>query len=282
MTTVKELRDTLEGCGYDADDLKDMKKADLLGAVAEAQGDVEEAVTGLSEVDEAEDNSMYADGPPETDTEVAANNVSPGDPDWTQFLLSELYDDELAQTDDGDPVVKVNGLRRLTEKHLGNILDQDVGVVQAPNADNQWTATVVVAITIEKHNGNVFRMSDAADCSIINSDKKFSKFPTSMATTRAEARVLRKALKINVVSEEEMLDNDDVDFDNAGSILEPQVHMINAMCSRIGVNTREFVGLGKRKLNDIADATQREAANMIQVLNEYQQNTSKIPEEIKE
>ena len=30
MTTVKELRDVLESCGYEADDLKDMKKSDLV------------------------------------------------------------------------------------------------------------------------------------------------------------------------------------------------------------------------------------------------------------
>ena len=280
MTTVKDLREILTSCGYEEEDLQGMKKAELEEAVEEAQGQSAVAVAELSDAETVKDEmySKVEDVPTKPD-------IGPGDPDWTQFLLSELHEEELAKSEKGDTVVKVNGLRRLAEKHLGNIVDQNVQVVQCPNPDNQWTATVVVTITILSHyrNGNIeYRMSDAADCSIINSDKKFSKFPTSMATTRAEARVLRKMLKINVVSEEEVLDNDDVDFDNAGSILEPQIHMINAMCNRIGVNAHAFVAMGKRRLENIKDATQREAAQMIQLLNTYQQNLKKIPDDIKE
>lgn len=279
MTTVKELRDILVECGYSDEDLKGMKKADLVEAVAEAQGQTAEALLGIGDAVE-EPEPMYVGS---EETEEDATHVGPGDPDWTQFLLSELHEDELAQTDDGEPVVKVNGLRRLTEKHLGRIVEQNVNIVQTPNPDNQWTATSVVRVTVE-HPATMMltSISDAADCSLLNSDKKFSKFPTSMATTRAEARVLRKLLKINVVSEEEMLDNDDEDFDNPGGIQDPQIHMVNAMCTKLGINPQAFVSMGRRKLSDIAEASYREAQQMIQVLNEYQQNVDKIPVDIKE
>jgi hypothetical protein len=44
----------------------------------------------------------------------------------------------------------------------------------------------------------------AADCNINNTDAKFRNYPTAVAESRAEARCLRKALSIRILSSEEV------------------------------------------------------------------------------
>lgn len=224
---------------------------------------------------------------------------------WEEFLLSQLQPNEM---DNGYP--KVNGLRRLVETFLGEIVSSGPTEVNTIGGDRDdpgkavvtfkvsiaWTRDAALGyLNIEKGDEVVYREYRAvASAWRGNTDDKFAAYPEAIAESRAEARALRRALRISKVSSDEITNKNtamvvselmDTNKANMDKITDTQKHAINVMCERLQIDVFKFINNGLKQYGNDLDLIGRETASkMIQALNDYQ-NTSDsavtIPEHLK-
>jgi len=241
-----------------------------------------------------EDLADMADGilPPETKTneKPKANTPHYSDPGWHDYVMSHFEKGELI---DGK-YPNVNALRRLVELLLGEIaFSGPINVQQTMTPDHTGKAVVTYQVTIDWkldafYEGVVDReypqrtFTSVASSWIGNTDDMFAVFPECIAETRAEARALRRALRINVVSSDELTKKDAKiyieqqnksttgDWDENETISDAQSNTIQMMCKRLGINMHKFINSGSKTYKDINNVTKLAAAGMIKQLNRYQ------------
>jgi hypothetical protein len=189
MTTKNQLLDVLEqNHGYDREKLK----GETVGKLKELI-ELEQDTDALVEVD-IEDDIGY-----EGYKDDGTGNPGKNSPLWNDYVMSFFEPEELY---DGKP--NLDGLRRVTEMLVGEII-QNVSVVnQCPSADNGGYATATATVQIEDEKGVLKVFSGVADAHPGNLTGDFIKYPSPMAETRAESRALRKALRLRTVSSEEI------------------------------------------------------------------------------
>ena len=206
---------------------------------------------------------------PDKEMVNVANRPDITQPEWNDFIMTEFHETET----DNNGYPRVTGLRRLTEKYLGTIVESIARVVQSPCPDNEKRATVEYIVKILDIDGLVKTYGDAADAYAANigGDNTSVKnvvtlHPVAVATTRAEARALRKALKLRTISAEEVIPKKvtvvekEVDgkkvkvaeeVNDTGFIEPHQLNFINVMCKRNNINVWNYVNspgfLGEHK-----------------------------------
>lgn len=228
--------------------------------------------------------------PSNTDTSVknvilndAPNMLSP---DWHDYAMSLFEEDELMN---GHPLV--TGLRRVSELVLGQIMySGPTQVFPVTRDDHHGRATVV--FTVRFANGSEY--SEVADAWEGNTDDTFCAYAVAIASTRAEARALRKALKIKGVAAEELTKKDTAkivrdiskqtnstggDYDDQGRMSDAQSNFIDIKCKQLDVD-------GGKLFKEVFNVDQNRkvskkvASDIIDRLNEYQRDKSSIPESI--
>lgn len=201
----------------------------------------------------------------------------PTDPGWSDYAISKLADDEKLN---GYPTVE--GLRRVAELLIGDIMAIRTNVVQAPNLENDKRATVVCTIIFD--NGKEF--DGAADVFWGNCDKPFYKYPVAIAETRAEGRALRKALKLKkiVVAEEMSVVAEDENATSPDSqkvyITDTQINFIDLMCKRLDINVQKSVNKDNPELHNIKELEHSKSLVLQKSLSTYQQAKDTIPTDI--
>lgn len=200
-----------------------------------------------------------------------------GSLDWNEYAMSKFAPDEMFE---GNP--KVDGLWRVTEEILGEITDYSSKVVEAPSERNNYCATVEAQMTILRHGeGKRFlNTSGVGDCSPQNADKTYSRFPSSLAETRAKARALRTVLRLrNVVAAEEL--NAEEPDDTHEYVTENQTETLDLLCGKldIGVIKLLFLVAGENSytIKKFSTIHARIIAKCIKKLGEYQNNRKEIP-----
>jgi hypothetical protein len=208
------------------------------------------------------------------------------DPGWNDYVMSKFIDKELY---DGNPLV--HGLRRVAELVIGPIVRSGPTQVFPPQRDDHHGRATVV-FTVEFENGMIY--SEVADCWEGNTDDMFCAYAIATASTRAEGRALRKALRIRAVAAEEMTKKDtakivrelsakkevsDGGYDDSSRMSDAQHNFIDVKCKQLGVNgallfTTVFNVDNNRKI------TKKVASDIIDTLNEYQRDKTTIPEAI--
>lgn len=209
-------------------------------------------------------------------------------PEWNNYVMSKFTDDELQ---DGNPTVA--GLRRVARLLLGKTRQNFVEVQNTPAVwpDScsiyKLTPTVVKYTLLIWKDKNLdmhespyeLRVEDVADCYWGNAEPKFCVHPSAMASTRAEARCLRKALQISNVSADEV-STVEVKDDEDGPISETQIDFIEMMLQRANINGEEYLkGCAekwKKKFNHLEDLTHGLAARMCENLGELFRDKSRI------
>lgn len=229
--------------------------------------------------------------PSNTDTGVkdviAVDAPSITSPEWNDFVMSQFDESELIE---GMPLAA--GLRRVAELLCGRIISSGPTQVFPPqNENSHGRATVVWKVEFE--NGMCF--SDVADCWEGNTDDTFCAFAVATAATRAEARALRKALRIRAVAAEEVTKKNTAavvrnsgkqnqvsegEYDESSRMTDPQCNFISVKCKQLNINPnlmfKEVFNLSTgRKI------TKKAASDAIDKLNEFQRDSSGIPESIK-
>ena len=216
---------------------------------------------------------------------VQSDRPDPTSPEWNDYVLSLFEKNEMY---DGRPLC--HGLRRVAELLLGRIVSSRPTQIFAPQGGNEiGRATVVWELIFD--DGSLF--SDVADCWEGNTDDAFCVFNTATAATRAEGRALRKALRLRTVAAEEMTSKDTAtvarslsqtkavvqeEFDENRKMTPNQANLLNKMGSQYNIDLTKMF---KIKLSaNPARLTVNTASDGIKLLQKYQADTSKIPDEI--
>jgi hypothetical protein len=216
---------------------------------------------------------------------VQKSKVNISDIEWTDYVLSELSDDEKIK---GNPTT--DGLRRVFEKVMNAVvIHSDSSVVQSPEPSNEKRATVTYSLTWYDNNTDVPEsckiktVSGSADVYWGNCDKIYRNHPVAVAETRAEGRALRRALRLRkVVAAEEISENieDDIHSDNVTKITNNQINFIDVIAKRLDINVISLCNKLEIKGN-IRDILHQDALSIIRELSSYQQKIDDIPDNIK-
>jgi len=222
----------------------------------------------------------------ESTNDMVNNKPTQHEIGWTDYVLGLLNDDEKIN---GNPTT--DGLRRIFESVLDcTILHINTDVVQAPSPENEKRATVVYRIDYFLNDESIpepikYRsVTGAADVYWGNCDKVYRNHPVAVAETRAEGRALRKGLKLRkVVAAEELAKDieDHPDADTVSKITNNQINFIDVLSKRLDINVSKMVeGLGYDHKN-VYNIEHTHAIEISKLLSSYQQDITKIPEDIR-
>jgi hypothetical protein len=211
--------------------------------------------------------------------------------EWPDYVMSHFQSNELI---DGNPICA--GLRRVAELLLGDIVQSGpTEVFPAMDNDGPGRATVVFSVTFNWMNSGSFKtFSEVADVWHGNTDDLFCAHPVATASTRAEGRALRKALKIRCLAAEELAKKDiveivrektsskttDGDWNPEETITVQQKNFVESKCKQLNIDVNKFINSGEHSYSDIEAVNKSVASSMIRVLNQYQNGSQEIPEEV--
>ena len=226
-----------------------------------------------------------------SNTDTSVKNVVKSDipsmlsSEWHDYAMKLFDSSELI---DGHPLVA--GLRRVSELVLGPIVfSGPTQVFPVQREDHHGRATVVFSVEF----ANGMRYAEVADSWEGNTDDMFCAFAVAIASTRAEARALRKALKIKGVAAEELTKKDtakivrdisntkassDGDYNEQSRMSDAQYNFMDVKCKQLNIDGqklfKEFnVDSGKK-------VSKKVASDIIDRLNDYQRDKNSIPASI--
>jgi len=292
--TIKQLKELLSehNCAIP----NGAKKQDLVELVEAIMSKDEDFVTVQSPslavfddmFDEAVNDIIEEEAKQEPEVEESPSIFSE---EWNDYVMSHFKPNELI---DGNPICA--GLRRVAELLLGEIIDSGpVQVFPATDNNGPGRATVIFKVSFNWMNsGAIKSFSEVADVWHGNTDDLFCAHPVATASTRAEGRALRKALKLRCLAAEELAKKDIVDivkqtvaaaptsgeYESDKRISSQQIQFIDNRCNQLDIDVARFINLGENTYSSINDITKDSAKKMIKVLNAYQ-NGSEIPDKIK-
>jgi hypothetical protein len=220
-----------------------------------------------------------------TEEEIMEEKSTPkyGSKEWSDYVMSQFTSDELI---DGNP--KCAGLRRVAEELLGDIIESGPSeVYPATETNGPGRATVVFRVVFDwMNNGSYRSYSEVADVWDGNTDDPYSHHPAATASTRAEARALRKALKVNCVAAEEMsrkLGKTNspqtvevgapvtAELSDKDKITGPQINFLDKKSMEQRVNVLKFVSfILNKEITNINDVSKKEASEVLNKLNDVQ------------
>ena len=208
-------------------------------------------------------------------------------PEWHDYAMTLFQEDEMMN---GHPLV--TGLRRVSELVLGPmVFSGPTTVFPVQRDDHHGRATVI--FTVEFANG--VKCSEVADSWEGNTDDMFCAFAVAIASTRAEARALRKVLKIKGVAAEELTKKDTAkivrdiskqkssssgDYDDSGRMSDAQYNFIDVKCKQLNVDGGKIFK-DMFKIDQNRKISKKVASDIIDVLNGYQKDKGTIPNELR-
>ena len=198
------------------------------------------------------------------------------DPEWSEYVLDNMHDTELR---DGNPTV--DGLRRVTEKVYGEIIESTSDVLELPSAGGR-RCTIKHTLKIRKYETDAIITVDG--CVDVRYDKvpfPFNDHLVATADTRSEGKALRRALKLRVVTAEEMDNSAEDDVMAAEEdITDQQILAINQMCKRLDINLINFVKEICAGVESIKTVSNLQGRMLLSSLSEYQRNSDAIRKEL--
>lgn len=275
---VDELKESLVLNGLSIQALEGLEKKELIKLHKET--------TILDEVNLDEDFEEVENIVSQEEYDVVMDSEAPpyNSLEWSDYVMTKFDKSELI---DGNPICA--GLRRVSEMMLGTVVESGPEqVFPSTDSNKPGRATVVYKVVFDWMNTGFFKtFREVADVWHGNTDDLFCAHPVATASTRAEGRALRKALKIRALAAEELAKKDIVsivqattaDWNPEDTISNQQVTFVNNKCKQLDVDVRKFVNMGSKKYESVSDVTKSTAQKMLRQLNDYQQNGN-IPEQI--
>jgi hypothetical protein len=226
---------------------------------------------------------------------VISNTDTPqyGSKEWHEYIMSLFDDGELIG---GNPTCA--GLRRVAEEVLGSIISSGPSQVFPPQNENgPGRATVVFEIIVDWHNTGEYRtFKEVADVWHGNTDDLFCAHPVATASTRAEGRALRKALKVRCLAAEELAKKDiaaivrqtvkyegttNGEISDKDKISSAQINFLDNKCKQQDINVMSFINMGTTKYPNINAMSKKTASEMLNTLNQFQTGEKECPDGIK-
>jgi hypothetical protein len=205
--------------------------------------------------------------------------------EWHDYAMTLFHESEMI---DGHPLVA--GLRRVAEVVLGPIVfSGPTQVFPVQREDHHGRATVI--FTVEFANG--MRYAEVADSWEGNTDDMFCAFAVAIASTRAEARALRKALKIRGVAAEELTKKDTAkivrdisstktasegEYDDTSRMSDAQLNFIDVKCRQLNIDGKKL--FAQFNVDNSRKVSKKVASEIIDKLNDFQRDKSSIPEDV--
>jgi len=215
-----------------------------------------------------------------------------GSEGWNEYVMGKFEDKELF---DGNPTCA--GLRRVVDDVLGTIVSsRPTQVFPATDSNGPGRATVVFEVVIDWMDSGQYRtFADVADVWHGNTDDLFCAHPVATASTRAEGRALRKALKVKCLAAEELTRKKDIEsivrqtvqtptdgeWNEEDNISVPQTNFIDLKCKQLDISVISFINCGTESYDSIQEVSKKTASKMLGLLNEYQTKSKEIPNDIK-
>ena len=196
------------------------------------------------------------------------------DPEWSEYLLDQLSDNELIN---GAPTV--DGLRRITEKCFGEIIGSRSEIIDTPTAQNNQRCTIKHTLTIAKYGtAHSIVVDGCVDVLYHKTPYPFKDHLVATADTRAEGKALRRALKIRVVTAEELQNEDEQEALSSDELVnDQQILAINQLCKRLDISVVPLVTGEYKKTKTITELRNLEARLLISKLSEFQRTPDDIP-----
>lgn len=269
LSTQALMQILIDNYGYEPQDLRDMTRENLLSMLSDEDVENQESSDSFDDMVDVEEVN-------DVEEEEVAEVPEIHSSEWSDYVLSQMSDDE---KQDGNPTV--DGLRKVLQRLIGPIISS-ISVVNASPSQGNNFATVTHNITVLWNNSpmDVRTFSGAADASDKNCNMPFSNYPVAMAETRAEGRALRRALQLRTVCAEELQDVKIVkEEENPSKINTSQVGVIRMLAERLKIDL-DLLTKTKYNSNNL-DMSYDNALELIALLNVYQQDSSKIPDEVK-
>lgn len=215
--------------------------------------------------------------------ESKPDNLSP---EWNDYVMGLFQANELI---DGNPLTA--GLRRVAELLVGEIISSkpvDVKLMQTTDPIGRAVVTYEVQFLVKKGGQEYVKTyADVSDVWAGNTDDIFAVHGPATASTKAEGRALRKALKIRAVAAEELCKKDVSKFlgEQSGQhedrISKDQINFIDMKSKKLDIDVMGFVNSGSKKYRSIYEVTRETAAKMIKEINKFSNDESLIKPEYK-
>lgn len=206
-------------------------------------------------------------------------------PEWTDYFLSFMAGKEMQ---DGKP--KVTGLRRVVGLLIGEIVSSKPKTIQPPsfihdgNSLKMQPAVVEYEVVIKRGGNDLLVFADVADASWLNCGGEYGKHPSAVASTRAEARALRKLAKLNVCSSEEIEGvptEETSDLIAGGTTMkDEQVVFIDNLCRNRNMNVWKIINFGGHSFCNIKKVPEDVAKRAIRKASLLNQHPDQITEDL--
>lgn len=206
-------------------------------------------------------------------------------PEWSDYAMQFFTEKELI---DGNPLTA--GLRRVAELLVGEIISsKPIEVTRIETGDPIGKTTVVyeVQFLVKKDDKEYIKTyADVADVWAGNTDDLFAVHAAATASTKAEGRALRKALKLRVVAAEELCKKDVSQFlsqqaNQLDERIKPeQVKYIDINCKKLDIDVVKFINSGEKVYNSIYEVKRDTAAKMIDLINKIKRGEQNLNKDL--
>lgn len=284
-TSVSELRKMLIDSGkYSEKEAYDIKgKTKLVQAVLELNSEEDDFVSLIQGVEPSVNIAQSED---------VVDSIDYNSPKWHDYVMSQFAEDEV---DKNNGYPNIYGLRRVAELLLGPIIQSGPTNIAPPQDNNgPGRATCVYTVVFNwGHVGEERAFSAVGGAYPGNTDDMYCIYPEAIAEVRAEARALRKALKLKVAASEEISSAPKTqptisttgEWKETDSISPTQIVFIKQKCKELNIDLDKFLNHNNFSYEKIEDVTRGVALEMLALLNKYQtsaKDSIKVPEEIRE
>lgn len=198
----------------------------------------------------------------------------PTDPDWTDYVISQLGEGEVYQGVKGGKTAlhpTVPGLRRFVDSNFELISSEShsTSTIYTGNG-NMPTVTVDHHLEVVPKKGFPTRTSGVACAGPHNLEPNFP-YPAECAETRAEGRAYVKLLRLKVCTKEEVSDTNLKEFVLTSTISLVQIKQLEAACKPLNINLLKLLNIGDVKCNTPEEFPVAKFKPVFKFLNELQQ-----------
>lgn len=189
------------------------------------------------------------------------------DRELKEFFKEDDFDEA---RDKSNIFVRHDALLRVAKQVFGGIKSRIPHTIQYPTKENDWCAVVEVVYTFMKPD---IEWGGVGDCRSRTANVGFKNYTTALAETRASSRALRGVLGVEICTQEEITNIDDIiDKTQHEPAIDSQKELIkHRMVKKHGKNKKKIMKslseILARKIVTLDQLTRGDAENILENIN---------------